>query len=105
MQNGNTHEAGLNEAWDTARRFWAEPTQNRRALPDCLPSTGLVINTWTGSAGMRDLHPREAWHLDWERMSRPGISTSSSRCSTTTATMSPVSPRSRPITGSISRRA
>jgi pimeloyl-ACP methyl ester carboxylesterase len=74
VQNGNTHQAGLNEAWDTARRFWAEPTEdNRRALPDWLNLDG-TRNQYLGglSPELQDLHPREAWHLDWERMSRPG---------------------------------
>jgi pimeloyl-ACP methyl ester carboxylesterase len=74
VQNGNVHEAGLNEAWDAPRRFWAEPTEkNKAALPEWLNFDGTRD---TYLAGLREelaeLHPRESWHLDWERMSRPG---------------------------------
>lgn len=75
VQNGNAHEVGLNEAWDTARRFWAEPTEeNKATLPEWLTFDGTRD---TYLAGLREelaeLHPRESWHLDWERLSRPGI--------------------------------
>lgn len=41
VQNGNAHDAGLGEAWDSARRFWADPTPaNRAALPDWLTFEG-----------------------------------------------------------------
>jgi pimeloyl-ACP methyl ester carboxylesterase len=74
VQNGNTHEAGLNEGWDTARRFWAEPSQeNKEALPDWLNYDGTRDQYLSGlRQELRDLHPHESWHLDWERLSRPG---------------------------------
>ncbi|SDT07177.1 Pimeloyl-ACP methyl ester carboxylesterase [Brevibacterium sandarakinum] len=74
VQNGNAHEAGLGQGWDSARRFWAEPTEeNRAALPDWLTFEGTRD---TYLAGVPDevaqLHPPESWHLDWQRLSRPG---------------------------------
>jgi pimeloyl-ACP methyl ester carboxylesterase len=74
VQNGNVHEAGLNEAWDAPRRFWAEPTEeNKAALPEWLNFDGTRDTYLAGlREELRELHPRESWHLDWERMSRPG---------------------------------
>lgn len=74
LQNGNTHEAGLNEGWDTARQFWADPTEeNKAALPEWLNLSGTRDQYLSGlSQELQDLHPRESWHLDWERLSRPG---------------------------------
>lgn len=74
VQNGNAHEAGLGEAWDTTRRFWADPTEeNRAAMPEWLDFAG-TRNTYLGGVPeeVRVLHPRESWHFDWERLSRPG---------------------------------
>ncbi|SDJ00587.1 alpha/beta fold hydrolase [Nonomuraea jiangxiensis] len=74
VQNGNTHEAGLHEGWDAPRRFWAEPSEeNRAALPDWLNFSGTRDQYLSGlRQELRDLHPRESWHLDWERLSLPG---------------------------------
>lgn len=74
VQNGNAHEAGLGEVWDTTRRFWADPTEeNRAAMPEWLDFSG-TRNTYLGGVPeeVRVLHPRESWHFDWERLSRPG---------------------------------
>lgn len=74
VQNGNAHEAGLGEAWDSARRYWAEPTvQNRAALPDWLTFEG-TRDTYLGGlpAEVAELHPPESWHLDWAHLSQPG---------------------------------
>ncbi|WP_125775987.1 alpha/beta fold hydrolase [Antribacter gilvus] len=74
VQNGNTHESGLNEGWDAARRYWAEPTaENRAALPEWLNFSGTRDQYLGGlRPELQDLHPIESWHLDWERLSRPG---------------------------------
>lgn len=75
VQNGNVHDAGLGEAWDTARRFWADPTpENRAALPEWLTFAGTRDQYVAGSPlAVRELQPPESWHLDWERLSRPGM--------------------------------
>jgi pimeloyl-ACP methyl ester carboxylesterase len=75
VQNGNAHEAGLDEAWDTARRFWADPTPaNRAALPDWLTFEGTRDQYLGGvPAELQELVPPESWHVDWERLNRPGI--------------------------------
>ncbi|GAB2620925.1 alpha/beta fold hydrolase [Pseudactinotalea suaedae] len=74
VQNGSVHDAGLGEPWDAVRRYWSDPTPENRA----------AIGDWFTFAGTRDtylsglperlvpLHPRESWHLDWERLSRQG---------------------------------
>lgn len=73
VQNGNAHPEGLNAGWDTAKRYWADPSEaNRAALPDWLTFAG-TRDTYLGGlpAEIAALHPRESWHLDWERLSRP----------------------------------
>ncbi|WP_130797088.1 alpha/beta fold hydrolase [Streptomyces otsuchiensis] len=74
VQNGNAHDAGLGEGWDSARRFWADPTEeNRAALPQWLTFEGTRDTYLAGlPAEVAELHPPESWHLDWERLSRPG---------------------------------
>lgn len=74
VQNGCAHEAGMGPAWDTVRRFWADPTEeNRAALPEWLNFEGTRATYLAGlPERLEELHPRESWHLDWERMARPG---------------------------------
>lgn len=74
VQNGNVHDAGLHDAWDAPRRYWNDPTEeNRDALPDWLNFAGTRDQYLGGlRQELRELHPRESWHLDWERLSRPG---------------------------------
>ncbi|WP_208322504.1 MULTISPECIES: hypothetical protein [unclassified Mumia] len=53
MQNGNTHEEGLNAAWHAPRRFWEDPSEeNRAALPEWLTFDGgdVLGHARTGSA-------------------------------------------------------
>ncbi|MDW5330113.1 hypothetical protein [Plantactinospora sp. KLBMP9567] len=52
----------------------ADPTEDKRAeLPDWLNFAGTRDQYLTGlPEHLRTLHPPESWHLDWERMSRPG---------------------------------
>jgi len=74
IQSGNAHEEGLGDAWATAKAYWAEPTDARRAaLPEWLDFDGTRDQYVSGVPDrLLDLLPPEAWHLDWERMSRPG---------------------------------
>ncbi|MFI6870336.1 alpha/beta fold hydrolase [Nocardia sp. NPDC050406] len=74
VQNGNAHPEGMGSQWDSAREFWADPTEEKRAaLPEWLNFEGTREQYLGGlPERMRDRHPPESWHLDWARMSRPG---------------------------------
>ncbi|WP_327028928.1 alpha/beta hydrolase [Micromonospora sp. NBC_01740] len=74
VQSGNAHQDGLGEQWDSARAYWADPTDAKRAdLPDWLNFAGTRDQYLAGlPERLRALHAPESWHLDWERMSRPG---------------------------------
>ncbi|TDE96008.1 alpha/beta hydrolase [Occultella glacieicola] len=74
VQNGNAHAEGLGTQWDAAREYWAEPTDGNRAeLGDWLNFAGTRDQYLAGLPDhLRELHPPESWHLDWERMRRPG---------------------------------
>lgn len=74
VQNGNAHEEGLGSGWDTAKAFWADPSEaNRAALPEWLNFEGTRYQYLGGlSDRLQELQPPESWHLDWERLSRPG---------------------------------
>lgn len=75
IQNGNAHEEGLGEDWDAAKAYWADPTpENRAALPDWLTFEG-TRDQYVGIAPdhLKPLYAPEYWHIDWERLSRPGM--------------------------------
>jgi pimeloyl-ACP methyl ester carboxylesterase len=74
VQSGNAHEEGLGPQWDTAKAYWADPTEETRAaLPDWLHFEGTRDQYLAGLPDhVRTLQPPESWHLDWERMRRPG---------------------------------
>ncbi|QDP80067.1 alpha/beta hydrolase [Nocardia otitidiscaviarum] len=74
VQNGNAHHDGLGSQWDTAKDFWADPSDaNRARLPEWLNFEGTRYQ-YLGALPerVRELHPPESWHLDWARMMRPG---------------------------------
>lgn len=74
VQNGNAHDEGLGEAWDSAKAFWADPSpENRAKLPDWLNFEG-TRDQYIGGVPerLKALFAPECWRLDWERMSRPG---------------------------------
>lgn len=74
IQNGNAHEEGLGPDWIPNKAYWADPTpENRTRLPEWLNFEG-VRHTYVGDIPDRlvPLMAPEGWHLDWERMSRPG---------------------------------
>lgn len=74
VQNGNAHEEGLGKAWDVCKAFWADPSpKNRAKLPDWLNFEGTRGTYLDGvPERLKPLFPPECWHLDWERMRRPG---------------------------------
>lgn len=74
VQNGSAHDEGMNQIWDTARAFWADPSrENRAKLPDWLNFEGVRDVYLNGvPERLKPLFSPEAWHFDWERMSRPG---------------------------------
>ena len=75
VQNGNTHEAGLTEVWETVQLYWDDPSaENRAALPDWMNFEG-TRDQYVGGLpqALADRHPTESWHLDWQRLSRPGV--------------------------------
>jgi pimeloyl-ACP methyl ester carboxylesterase len=74
VQNGNAHDEGLGEGWDTTKAYWAAPSaENRAKLPDWLNYEGTRDQYIGGIPDrLKPLFPPEGWHLDWERMSRPG---------------------------------
>jgi hypothetical protein len=69
VQSGNAHEDGLGEQWDTARAYWADPTDEKRAeLPDWLNFAGTRDQYLAGlPEHLRALHPPE-YHRALERM-------------------------------------
>ncbi|RRS01206.1 alpha/beta fold hydrolase [Glycomyces terrestris] len=74
VQNGNAHPEGLGGQWDTAKAYWADPNETTRAaLPEWLDFEGTREQYLGGlPERLRELHAPESWHLDWERMRRPG---------------------------------
>jgi pimeloyl-ACP methyl ester carboxylesterase len=74
VQSGNAHEDGLGEQWDSAKAYWADPSdETRAALPDWLNFAGTRDQYLAGlPEHLRELPAPESWHLDWERMTRPG---------------------------------
>jgi pimeloyl-ACP methyl ester carboxylesterase len=75
IQNGNAHEEGLGPDWEPNKAYWADPTpENRAKLPEWLNFEG-VRHTYVGDIPdrLKPLFAPEGWHLDWERMSRPGL--------------------------------
>jgi pimeloyl-ACP methyl ester carboxylesterase len=74
VQNGNAHVDGLGKQWDSAKAYWADPSDATRAeLPDWLNFESTRDQYLVGLPEyLRELPPPESWHLDWERMTRPG---------------------------------
>jgi Predicted hydrolases or acyltransferases (alpha/beta hydrolase superfamily) len=74
VQNGNAHEEGLGESWDTAKAYFAHPTpETLAAIPEWLNFEGTRYQYIGGPKRIEPLFAPEGWHLDWERMSRPGM--------------------------------
>ena len=74
VQNGNAHDEGLGPDWDAPKAFFADPSEaNRAKLPDWM-NFDTTRYQYVGNQPERlaRLYPPEGWHLDWERLSRPG---------------------------------
>jgi pimeloyl-ACP methyl ester carboxylesterase len=75
VQNGNAHDEGLGPDWDAPKAFFADPTEaNKAKLPEWM-NFETTRHQYIGNQPERlaCLYPPEGWHLDWERLSRPGI--------------------------------
>lgn len=76
VQNGAAHEEGHDETWDSVRAYYADPTPERRAaLPEWMNFEG-VRDQYVGEGipdRIKPLFAPEYWHLDWERLRRPGV--------------------------------
>jgi len=74
VQNGNAHAEGLGPEWDAPKAFFADPSEENRArLPEWM-NFETTRYQYIGNQPERltRLYPPEGWHLDWERLSRPG---------------------------------
>jgi pimeloyl-ACP methyl ester carboxylesterase len=75
VQNGNAHDEGLGPDWDAPKAFFADPTEANRAKLTEWMNFETTRYQYIGNQPERlaRLYPPEGWHLDWERLSRPGI--------------------------------
>lgn len=74
VQNGNAHDEGLGPDWDAPKAFFADPSEENRAkLPDWM-NFETTRHQYVGEQPERlvRLYSPDGWHLDWERLSRPG---------------------------------
>ena len=71
----HAHDEGLGPEWDTTKAYWADPSEENRArLPDWLNFKGTHDVYVSGlPEAHAPLAAPESWHLDWERLSRPGV--------------------------------
>ena len=74
VQNGNAHDEGLGPSWDAPKAYFANPTEeNRKKLPDWMNfETTRYQYIGEQSEKTVQLYSPDGWHLDWERLSRPG---------------------------------
>ena len=75
VQNGNAHDEGLGPDWDAPKAFFADRTEANRAKLSEWMNFETTRYQYIGEQPERlaRLYPPEGWHLDWERLSRPGI--------------------------------
>jgi pimeloyl-ACP methyl ester carboxylesterase len=75
VQNTSAHDEGLGPGWDTTKAYWTDPSEENRArLPDWLNFKGTRDVYVSGLPDAQaPLASPESWHLDWERLSRPGV--------------------------------
>lgn len=76
VQNGSAHAEGHGASWDGVRDYLENPTPEKRAaLPEWMNFEG-VRDQYAGEgipARVKPLFAPEYWHLDWERLRRPGL--------------------------------
>jgi pimeloyl-ACP methyl ester carboxylesterase len=76
VQNGSSHAEGHGESWDGVRTYLDNPTpENRAALPEWMNFDG-VRDQYVGEGipeRVKPLFAPEYWHVDWERLRRPGL--------------------------------
>jgi pimeloyl-ACP methyl ester carboxylesterase len=72
-QNGNAYEAGLGDAWDPIRKYWAAPiTENREVIrKNILTLEGTRWQYTHGTKNLESITP-ESYTLDWALLERPG---------------------------------
>lgn len=75
VQNGNAHSEGLGPDWDAPKAYFADPTEANRAKLTEWMNFETTRYQYIGNQPERlaRLYPPESWHLDWERLSQPGI--------------------------------
>lgn len=72
-QNGNAYEAGLGDAWDPIRKYWAAPTtENREVIrKNILTLEGTRWQYAHGAKNPESIAP-ESYTLDWALLEPPG---------------------------------
>jgi pimeloyl-ACP methyl ester carboxylesterase len=72
-QNGNAYEAGLGDAWDPIRTYWAAPTiENREVIrKNILTLEGTRWQYTHGAKNPESIAP-ESYTLDWALLEPPG---------------------------------
>ena len=72
-QNGSAYEAGLGDAWDPIRKYWAAPiTENREVIrKNILTLEGTRWQYTHGAKNPESIAP-ESYTLDWALLERPG---------------------------------
>src|SRR5580698_2538471 len=86
-QNGNAYEEGLGEPWAPLREWWKKNTpENRDVIRGFLGADGIRFQYFTGMPEPDRVSQRATPSIS-RSLSVSGISTSSSICTSTTATM------------------
>lgn len=75
IQNGNAHDEGLGPDWDAPKAYFADPSEANKAKLTEWMDFETTQYQYVGNQPQQvaRLYPPESWHLDWERLSRPGI--------------------------------
>ncbi|KAF9456662.1 alpha/beta hydrolase fold protein [Collybia nuda] len=71
-QNGNAFEEGLGEFWGSIRRYWEDPSKEKRDSIRFLLTMDLTKLQYCGGEANPDAVPPETYHLDQALLDRPG---------------------------------